>query len=138
MLLNLLIQATKLLTTPAKKRRGVKKHRKVNKKASVNSGVLVVRRISGINCGRELREAALWGWKKVCFGCTSQEFNVQSTKHLIREILSLRQPNLNHSIDRSTSMISASGDLCSVCRSTKLVLAGDKTAAYARAAETAR
>ncbi len=30
------------------------------------------------------------------------------------------------------------GNLCSVCRSTKLVLAGDKTAAYARAAETAR
>ena len=39
MLLNLLIHATELLTTPAKKRRGVKKHRKVNKKASVNSGV---------------------------------------------------------------------------------------------------
>ena len=71
--------------------------------------VTVVRRISGINCGRELREAALWGWKKVCFGCTSQ-VDVQLTleRHLILEILSLRQPNLNHSIDRSTELISAS------------------------------
>ena len=39
------------------------------------------------------------------------EFDVQLKleRHLILEILSLRQPNLNHSIDRSTPMISASG-----------------------------
>ena len=27
--------------------------------------ITVVSRISSINCGRELRKAALWGWKKV-------------------------------------------------------------------------
>ena len=45
------------------------------------------------------------------FGCTSQEFDVHLTleRHLILEILSLRQPNLHHSINRSTPMISASG-----------------------------
>ena len=39
MLLNLLIHATELLKTPAKKRRGVLNHRKVNRKAFANSGV---------------------------------------------------------------------------------------------------
>ena len=48
------------------------------------------------------------------FRCTSQEFDVQLTleRHLILEILSLRQPNLNHSINRSAPMISASGVSC--------------------------
>ena len=62
MLLNLLIHATELPTTSAKKRRGVKKHRKVSRKASVNSGV----HISLLSAGYQVSTAGVSCARRRC------------------------------------------------------------------------